>query len=220
MIIYLDESGDLGFDWSKKKTSRYFVITLLVCEGKHVQTAFRKAVKRTLKNKLNRGKKKRFVHELKGEGTDISTKEYFYKHSPKAGWHIFSVSLNKARTQPHLQTKVGKKKLYNFLARFLLEKVQFPENLPALNLVLDRCKDTEEIRDFNQYVENQLEALSPLNTRLYITHEQSHENPGLQAVDMFCWGIARKNDRGDSAWYRMYQNKIRFETIYLPDLRA
>src|SRR5690606_8863408 len=116
--------------------------------------------------------------------------------------------------------KVGKKKLYNFLVRFLLEKVQFPENLPALNLVLDRCKDTEEIRDFNQYVENQLEALSPLNTRLYITHEQSHENPGLQAVDMFCWGIARKDDRGDSEWYRMYQDKIRFETIYLPDLQA
>jgi hypothetical protein len=189
------------------------VITLLVCEGKHVQTAFRKAVKRTLKNKINHRKnKKRPVNEMKGEGTDLPIKEYFYRQSPEAGWHIYSVTLNKTRTQPHLQTKVGKKKLYNFLARFLLEKVRFPEGLQTLNLVLDRCKNTEEIRDFNQYVENQLQALSPLTTRLFITHEASHENPGLQAVDMFCCG--------DDGWYRIYRDKIRFETIYLPDLQA
>lgn len=197
------------------------MITLLVCESTRVQADFRKAIKRTLKNKVNHRKnKRRPVTELKGEGTNFPVKEYFYKHVPKAGWHIYSVTLNKARTELHLQTKVGKKKLYNFLARFLLEKVRFPNDLPTLNLVLDRCKNTAEIRDFNQYVENQLEALSPLSTRLYITHEASHENPGLQAVDMFCWGIARKNDRGDDGWYRIYRDKIRFETIYLPDLQA
>ena len=70
MFIYLDESGDLGFDWTKAKTSRYFVITLLVCDGKHTQDKFRKAVRRTLKNKINHKKnKKRVVHELKGEET-------------------------------------------------------------------------------------------------------------------------------------------------------
>jgi len=30
MIIYLDESGDLGFDFENKQPSRYFVITVLV----------------------------------------------------------------------------------------------------------------------------------------------------------------------------------------------
>ena len=33
MIIYLDESGDLCFDFNGKNPSRKFVITLLVCDG-------------------------------------------------------------------------------------------------------------------------------------------------------------------------------------------
>lgn len=214
MIIYLDESGDLGFDFKKKKTSRLFVITLLVCDDKSVQDGFRKAIRRTLKNKLN--KNKISVHELKGEGTALPVKQYFYRQVPDAGWRIYSVSLNKSRVKKDLQSKAGKKKLYNFLARFILEKVNFIENLPVVNLVVDRCKNTEEIKDFNQYVENQLAGLLPLETRLFITHEASQENAGLQAVDLFCWGIARKDDRGDRAWYDKYRDKIEFETIYLP----
>lgn len=219
MIIYLDESGDLGFDWSKAKTSRYFVISLLVCDGKHIQDGFRKAVTRTLKNKINHRKtKKRIVHELKGEETELKIKEYFQRHAPNDGWRIYSVTLNKSRVNPDLQTKQGKKKLYNFLARFILEKVIFPESIPIVNLVVDRCKNTDEIKDFNQYVENQLQAILPLETRLYISHEASHENPGLQAVDMYCWGIARKDDRNDRDWYNLYRDKIAFETVYLQDL--
>lgn len=34
MIIYLDESGDLGFDFTNKKPSKKFVIILLVCKDK------------------------------------------------------------------------------------------------------------------------------------------------------------------------------------------
>ncbi len=59
MIIYLDESGDLGFDFNGKNPSRKFVITILVCNGQNVSREFRKAVRRTIKNKLNRKKAKR-----------------------------------------------------------------------------------------------------------------------------------------------------------------
>lgn len=31
LMVYLDESGDLGFDFANKKSSRYFVIALLIC---------------------------------------------------------------------------------------------------------------------------------------------------------------------------------------------
>jgi len=35
---------------------------------------------------------------------------------------------------------------------------------------------------------------------------------GLQAVDLFCWGIYRKYEHGDVQWYKQYANKILFET--------
>ena len=217
MIIYLDESGDLGFDFRKPKTSRKFVITLLVCDGATSAKGFRVAARRTLKNKLNHKKRQgRVVQELKGTGTALDIKKYFYRHIPENGWCIYSVALNKVRVDEHLRTKLGKKKLYNFLARFLLEHVDLTYAAPAVTLVMDRCKNKEEIKDFNSYVANQLESLLPLNVPLNIYHESSQENPGLQAVDLFCWGIYRKYEMEDVEWYQEYRDKIAFETEYLP----
>jgi hypothetical protein len=51
LYIYLDESGDLGFDFANKKPSRYFVMTALVCKNKQSSQIILQAVRRTLKNK-------------------------------------------------------------------------------------------------------------------------------------------------------------------------
>lgn len=216
MFIYLDESGDLGFDFSKKKTTKKFVITLLVCTSETARKEFTKAVRRTLKNKLNRKKKKsRQIVELKGAKTTLVVKKYFFRNIKSNRWGIYTLILNKARVESHLQTKTGKKKLYNFLARFLVGKLNLARVQRNVELVVDRSKNKEEIRDFNQYLINQLEALLPLNTDLNISHLISQESAGLQTVDMFCWGIARKYEQNDLGWYNLYQNKIRFETEYL-----
>lgn len=217
MIIYLDESGDLGFDFSKRKTSKKFVITLLVCADAAAAAMFRIAVRRALKNKLKRKNKRksRLIAELKGTKTSLEVKKYFYRSVTAGGWKIYTVILNKQRVNEDLRRPGTKKKLYNFLARFILEKIDLKHAGPAVTLVTDRCKDQEEIRDFNQYVANQLEALLPLNIPLNIYHEQSHNNAGLQAVDLFCWGIFRKYEIRDTEWYDVYRSALTFETEYL-----
>jgi hypothetical protein len=215
VIIYLDESGDLGFDFTKRKTSRKFVITLLVSDDRETATQFKKAVRRTLKNKVNHKKKRKIVREMKGTQTRHEVKEYFFRNMPTTGWRIYSVVLNKERVYPKLKTKQGKKKLYNFLARFILEKVDLRNHGTAVNLIIDRCKNREEIRDFNNYIANQLEGLLPLNVPLYITHELSQDNTGLQVVDLFCWGLYRKYESNDTKWYDVFKEAIGFEDEYL-----
>ena len=112
MYIFLDESGDLGFDFSKAKTTRKFVITLLVCDSQQTLKNFQKAVRRTLKNKLNRRKPASLrINELKGTGTEISVKQYFYRQTGNTNWGIYTVALNKERVNTDLQTKKGKSKL-------------------------------------------------------------------------------------------------------------
>jgi hypothetical protein len=216
VILYLDESGDLGFDFVKTHTSKKFVITLLVCDGKMTADGFRKAVRRTLKNKLNQRKSgRRVVYELKGSNTTRKIKEYFYHNLPPAGGKLYTIILNKGRVYPRLRSRPGKKKLYNFPARFILERVDMATAGPTVNLVVDHCKNTDEIKDFNAYIVNQLEALLPLNVPLYITHELSQNNPGLQAVDLFCWGLFRKYEWDDTSWYQIFQPVIAFEDAYL-----
>ena len=193
------------------------MITLLACHNKQVQDGFKTAVNRTLKNKLNHKKiKKREVVELKGSQTTLAIKQYFARHLPIAGWDIYSVTLNKVRTQDHLRTRAGKKKLYNFLAHFILEKVSFPKDVSIVSLIVDRCKNKAEIKDFNAHMANQLEALLPLDALLQIDHLSSEENAGLQAVDLFCWGISRKDNFNEIDWFNYYRDKVRFDTIYLP----
>jgi hypothetical protein len=57
MHIYLDESGDLGFEFQNKNPSSHFIITLLVCENQESAKIIKKAVEKTLKNKINAKKK-------------------------------------------------------------------------------------------------------------------------------------------------------------------
>ena len=156
MFIYLDESGDLGFDFSKNKTSKKFVITLLVCHTQGAQKDFKKAVRRTLKNKLNKKKSKnRRIVEIKGTNTILSNKQYFFRHVKNSNWDIYSVVLNKERVHSRLQTRSGKNKLYNFLARFIIEKPPLRRTYSNVRLVVDKSKNRDEIKDFNRYIKNQ-----------------------------------------------------------------
>lgn len=215
MIIFLDESGDLGFDFDAKRPSRHFVITLLVCDGKSATDSFKTAVRRTLKNKLNHKKSTRKVQELHATDTSLAVKQYFYRQVKATDWQIYTVALNKKKVYDHLTSKTGKKKLYNFLANFLLEKIDLSAARPAVTLVVDKCKNKEEMADFNAYLANQLEGRLSLNTPLNIYHEDSKANAGIQAVDCFCWGIYRKYEHGDAEWYNCFAEQIAFETLYL-----
>lgn len=214
MIIFLDESGDLGFDFEEKSPSSHFVITLLVCESKAADDSFKTAVKRCLKNKLNHAKSRRKVEELHAVRTSLAVKQYFYRQIKNRDWRIYSLIINKRRVYDHLRTHAGKKKLYNYLANKLLDRVDFSSAGAAITLVVDKCKNRSEIVDFNNYLEGQLSAKLPLEVQLNIYHEDSRSHAGLQAVDSFCWGIYRKYEWGDTKWYDCYREQIEAEVIY------
>lgn len=215
MFIYLDESGDLGFDWNKAGTSRYFTITLLVCDSVAVMQEFQTAVKRTLRRKINTKKKKKpRVQELKGTNTTLEVKRYFYRQAPKEGWGIYSVTIDKQRV---IRQSIDKQRLYNVLVRFLAERLPLETVTQGhVNLIVDKCKNKAEIEDFDTYLLNHLQSRLPLQTRLYISHESSHNRTGLQAVDLFCWGIFRERVMGESEWFREFSAAIRCNETYNP----
>jgi hypothetical protein len=217
VYLYLDESGDLGFKPEKKGSSKKFVITVLACFSDQARRNIRKAIQRTIKSKINKGKKKKHIQELKGSKTDFKIKKYFYEKIKGNGWEIFTLVLNKNRVHDDLKTKNGKKKLYNYLSRILIEKMapSLQSSKQNIELFVDKSKNSEEIRDFNNYLENQLEALLPLNIFLKIFHLSSTESFELQAVDLFCWGIFRKYEQNNTEWYELFSNRIAFETEYL-----
>jgi len=218
MYIYLDESGDLGFDFTKQGTSRFFVITLLIIHSNEVNRKILKMVERTVKDKINRKKKGKDINlEFKGSNTDIKVKEYFYRHIKDEQFEIFALILNKARVVDDLRER--KEKLYNYVCRLLLEKCHFHKAEDRVILTVDRRKSREDMKDFNSYLFLQLRELMPLKIPFEQYAEASHVHKGLQAVDVFCWGIYRKYERRDLEWYNYFKTKIKREIVYLPEKR-
>ena len=76
--IYLDESGDLGFDFNNRGTPKHFIITLLYCENTAAAKMITTCVKRTLRRKLQTKKTavnrvKRIKYEIGNKGVFLST---------------------------------------------------------------------------------------------------------------------------------------------------
>ena len=211
-FLYLDESGDLGFNFEKKQPSKYFTISILVIKSVQNNRTIINAVKKTLKRKLNpRKKRHRNVHELKANRTSFEIKSYFYYQVAAIPFSIFSMTLNKQ----HLINKVliDNNRLYNFISRKTIEKIVFNTSLKKLELIIDKSKNKSQIREFNYYVIKQLEATLDPMVPINIYHRNSENDYGLKAADMFSWGIFRKYERSDSAWFDIFKDKVKFDQM-------
>jgi hypothetical protein len=209
-FLYLDESGDLGFDFFAKKPSKFFSVTVLTVDGIETNRRLINAVKKTIKRKLPKGQA-----EMKGAKDSIGVKEYFYRQVSAIPYDIYSVTLNKRRVYDRLARQ--KDRVYNFIARNVLERIPVEKASTRMEVIIDRSKSKKEIREFNEYIihhiKGRIDPLVPLD----VYHWPSHENLGLQAVDTFSWGIFRKYEKKDYTWFNVFKGKVRYDTVYLPE---
>jgi len=209
LYLYLDESGDLGFDFFSKKPSCFFTVAVLAVSGMDNNRRIINGVKKTLRRKL--GKR---AEELKGTRTTLEIKEYFYRQVADVPFEVFSMTLNKRRVYDELAKR--KDRVYNYIARHVLDAIPVEAAGQRVQLVIDKSKSKREIRDFNQYVIRNLQGRLDPKVPLDISHIASHDSLGLQAVDLFSWGIFRKHEKGDQSWFNIYAGKVKKDSIYLP----
>ena len=212
--LYLDESGDLGHDLKKGGTSRYFVITVLEISSLFAQTAIEKAVDRTLKNKVHRRRSRLYakIMELKASHTELSLKRYFFRHLESIPFNLYSVIVDKKHFIDQLQS--NKSRAYDFVTHLVLKTISLEEATISVSLVLDRSKSKKEIQEFDSYFTKQLQTRIQPRVPLVISHNYSHENRALQAVDLFAWGIRRKYEVGETLWYDVFRERIAYEQLY------
>lgn len=213
MHIYLDESGDLGFEFGDRNPSSHFIITLLVCDNQESAKAVKKSVEKTIKNKMNT--KNHNTHELKGTGANLGIKTYFFKNAAKNNsWKIYSIILDKKILLNKLTGPIDKHRIYNVLANHLLKQVDF-SFASTINLFVDWSKNRDGINEFDDMLRVTMDTILPLNVPFNISHIRSHESYGIQAVDLFCWGIYRKYVHRDEEWYDIFHCKIVYEQRFL-----
>jgi len=209
MYIFLDESGDLGFDFTKHKTSKFFVMTLLTSKNQHSIKTINLAAHKALR-KINQKLKKDFINELKGANTPINIKKYFLNKIIGDEWCLYSVIIDKEkfRMPKYINTP---NHLYNHVAIHLFNKIEIDNPQSIVVVTADKCKTEREIDEFNRQIgECFYSKLSSIDN-LTIKHKHSHDDKLLQAVDLFCNGLYNKYEHEDLSWYNCFSNKIYIE---------
>ena len=202
LYLYLDESGDLGFDFVNKKPSKFFTITILVISGSDQNKKLLNAVDKTLKRKLN--SKNREYFELKGATTTFEIKKYFYAQVKDIKFDLYSVTIDKKRSLWKLVE--NKARIYNFIARTVIDQIAF-NKFTRIELIVDKSKGKLEILEFNNYIKQHLGAKIAPATIIDIYHWDSRQNYGLQACDLFCSGIFQEYERKDSSWIEVFREE-------------
>lgn len=212
LYLYLDESGDLGFDFISRQPSGNFTIAVLAVKGEDQNQAIANAVKVTLRRKA------RALHgadsgELKGSRTELPLKAYFYKKVKSANFKVYAITLNKRHAFQYMLEDKGR--IYNYIARLVLEKISFTDSRVRVILTVDKSKSKLEIADFNEYMIAHIKSRLDPHIPLEIFHRRSHETLQLQAADLFAWGIFRKYERHDREWYDLFIEKVGFDGVCL-----
>ena len=203
--IFIDESGDLGFNFNKKKTSKYFVVTFLFAENK---TPLDKIVKKTFK-----GFSKKEVQTHTGV-------LHAYKELPKTRQKVLSlfqeqkvgsvitIYLNKNKVYTKLKDE--KQVLYNYVTNILLDRVCTKKLIPIKEKIFIIASRRETNKFLNENFSNYITAQATGNHKLNVEVEirPPSREKGLQIVDMLSWAIFRKYEHGDESYYNLIKSEI------------
>jgi hypothetical protein len=208
--IFLDESGDLGFDFSKKGTTKYFVITFLFAHNKRSIEKIVKSIHLGLRKKY---KKIGILHAYKEEPV---TKRKLLRLLSQKDCAIMTIYLNKEKVYTRL--KEEKAVLYNYVSNILLDRIYSKQIISIgkkVELIASR-KETNKFlnENFKNYLKRQLQNNYKL--ALDIVIKTPSEEKGLQAVDFVSWAIFRKYEYGDDSYYNIIRGKIVEENPLFP----
>lgn len=202
--IFLDESGDLGFDFSKNKTSKNFIITLLFTKDKSV---LEKIVKKIFKgfNKKELQSHNGTLHAYKEKPkTKIKLLKDFVE---KDCGDIITIYLNKDKVYTNLQNE--KAVLYNYVTNILLDRVFTKKLIPTdekINIVASRRETSKFLNEnFKNYISMQL---SKHKANIEVIIATPSKEKGLQVVDTLSWSIFRKQEHSDDIYYNIIKSKI------------
>jgi len=201
--VYFDESGDLGFDFSKEKTSRHFVVAMLFCHDskkieKFVKKTFASFSKTEVKSlngvlhahKLRPTVRRRILRQLLGE--DIS---------------VLVIVLNKE--QVHAELHKAKHVLYNYVVNILLDRL--------MRKGLFDCEDVVEVvaaqRETNKFLNDNFsrylreQSIKNHAMRISVSIKTPKERKGLQIADLLAWSFFRKYEHGDPLYADIISEK-------------
>jgi hypothetical protein len=214
VIVYLDESGDLGWSFDapyrRGGSSRYLTITA-VCvpsEKKHIP----KRLVKSLYEKFKWDPKA----EKKWSAMDPVERTYFAKEVqvmlakyPEIALH--AIVVKKQNVQAHIRTDSNK--LYNYMIRLaLLDKMAKHD---VVTLVPDpRSIKVQSGNSLHDYLQMQLWFEKKSITKLITSPSDSAQSQGVQFADMLAGLVQSRYEDNSSSDYQIIAGHLTINRLY------
>jgi predicted kinase len=209
--IFLDESGDLGFN-PAKKNSKNFIITILATPNKKPIEKIVKKVHSTLKKKVKR-LSGGVLHAYKEKP---ATRKKVLNLLNKKDCSIMTICLNK--TKVYTRLKEEKHVLYNYVANILLDRIikkKLVDTTDIVYLIASRRETNKFLNEnFKNYLKSQISNIHKMKVEIEI--KIPSEEKSLQAVDFVSWAIFRKYEHNDDSYFKLIKSKIIEENPLFP----
>jgi hypothetical protein len=207
--IFLDESGDLGFNLNKSGTSENFIITFFVIKNKK---PFDSIVKKTLA-KMNKVERKSIQGVLHSYKLLPRRRKKLLKSILEYDFKLMVIRLNKSKVYTHLHNE--KQVVYNYITNILLNRIldkKLIDTDQKVHLIASRRETNKFLNsNFKNYLKNKAKKNHSIDIDINIA--LSNQEKCLQIVDLISWSYFRHIEHKDSSYYNIIKEMMEEEVI-------
>ena len=203
MLIYLDESGDLGFNF-KEGASAFFVISFIAMD-EPISLKLKRAMKK-VKQKHRIPKKV----EIKGNNSSPALRLDVLRAISALPIEIYTIIVDKKKIDKHLRNDTNI--FYNYMVNLIVAPYLEREKINEAHIIADlRITKTAKGMRFADYLKYKLFFERKLYIELIIEFLDSRKSYGLQAVDFVSYSLFRKYERKDKKYYQIIEKRVKGE---------
>jgi len=207
LYIFMDESGDLGFNLNKKGTSKHFLITFIICKKfKSLDYILKKSfINLPIKYRKKHNGIFHFYKEKK-QVRKIILKNFTKMILKENNVNICTVIFKKKNTMKFYLER----DFYNNITLFLLKSIfdlgLFKKENRIVFIVSKRNTKQQYNIEFIEYLK------SGVDCDLEIEIQKHNISKGLQIVDAISWSIYQKYEYDD--YYNIFKDFVILEKTY------
>jgi hypothetical protein len=206
-IVFMDESGDLGLEFSKPRTSKNFIIAFLFCSNQKVADKIVKKIFHTLSKNQKSGHSGTLHCNKERLEVRYKTLELIKKH--KQEFLIAFIRINKKK----IKKKKDQNSLYNEACCKLLNDISIKCNFIKRYKFIASKRGLNKACDIEFKKKIEAEALKN-KVSLQVFIKTPSENKGLQLVDFIAWAVFQKYENKKNEFYEIIRDMIFMEVDF------
>lgn len=214
LVIYLDESGDLGwtFDapYRSGGSSRYLTIAALCVPVEKSHLPKRLIKKLYQKSNWPVGEEKKWALMQESEKTKFANLANVLCNE-HGDISLKSITVKKENVSEHIRQDGNK--LYNYMIKFLL--LQYMKSYDVVTLVPDpRSIKVKSGNSLHDYLQTELWFTEKSSTKLITTPTDSKHCYNLQFADMVSGIVQSRHEDNKNSPFQIIAKKIDCKTLY------